>query len=158
MTESKFQTVGIDSVTAANAIRYSAEQRGINANMTQINKLLYIAYGSLLVFEKKRLTKEHPCAWPYGPVFPSVHRMVKLSDDITQSAYNSLKAEYPHGAALIDGVVNKFGRCTAARLSAWSHSENSPWDLAVKSSNGVWNTRLDDEQIYDYFYSYLKLA
>lgn len=150
-----FEDVGLDSVDVANAIRYAAKQKGLNINMTQIHKLLYIAYGTLLVQQKKRLTKEHPSAWPYGPVFPRVHKQVKLFDDITDVAYKKIENLNEYIIKLIDSVVNKFGRLSATQLSAWSHQAGSPWYIAVKSSNGAWNTKLDDEIIYNYFYSFL---
>lgn len=155
MTKTIFEDIGLDSVIVANAIRYAAFKKGLSINMTQINKLLYITYGSLLVDKKKRLTEEHPSAWPYGPVFPRVHRLVKLSDDITDEAYKQIEAQDPSITQLINDVVNKFGTLSATQLSAWSHQANSPWDIAVKESNGAWNTKLDDEIIYNYFYSFL---
>ncbi len=157
MTTANFENIGLDSVNVANAIRYAAQQRGLSINMTQINKLLYIAYGSLLVYKKKRLTEEHPSAWPYGPVFPRVHRHVKLSDNITGETYKQLEKEDSSITRLIDNVVDKFGKLSATQLSTWSHQEGSPWDIAVKESNGIWNTKLDDEIIYNYFYSFLNI-
>lgn len=52
MTKTIFEDIGLDSVIVANAIRYAAFKKGLSINMTQINKLLYITYGSLLVDKK----------------------------------------------------------------------------------------------------------
>lgn len=57
--------------------------------MTKIHKLLYISYGIFLARENKRLTNEHPQAWPFGPVFPRVHNKVSL--DIPPVSVDSLK-------------------------------------------------------------------
>lgn len=158
MADSNFECLELDSVDVANAIRYVAQTKNTNVNMTQINKLLYIAYGTMLVNQKKRLTKEQPSAWPYGPVFPRVHHNVKLSDSITPDAYNKLKEQDTSITNLLEGVVEKFGRLSATQLSAWSHQSGSPWDIAVKESNGQWNTKLNDEVIYNYFYSFLNMS
>ena len=158
MADNNFICLELDSVDVANAIRYIAQTKGINVNMTKINKLLYIAYGTMLVNQKKRLTSEHPGAWPYGPVFPRVHRNIKLSDSITSSAYDKLRGIDISITDLLEDVVNKFGRLSATQLSAWSHQSGSPWDIAVKESNGIWNTKLNDEAIYNYFYSFLNMS
>lgn len=158
MADSNFDCLELDSVDVANAIRYIAQTENISVNMTQINKLLYIAYGTMLVSQKKRLTTEHPSAWPYGPVFPRVHRNVKLSDSITSDAYDRLRAQDISITNLLQSVVSTFGRLSATKLSAWSHQLGSPWDIAVKESNGMWNTKLSDEAIYNYFYSFLNMS
>ena len=97
METTTFENLKLDSIKVANAIRYSAQQQGFNVNMTQIHKLLYITYGILLVQQKARLTEEHPSAWPYGPVFPRVHKNVKLVDNITNEAYNEIKTTNRQG-------------------------------------------------------------
>lgn len=155
MNRANFTDLGLDSVKVANAIRYSANKIGRKINMTQINKLLYIAYGILLVERKERLTSESPSAWPYGPVFPRVHKHVKLYDDITDTAYKEIKAKKPEITEVIDNVVRTFSHHSAEHLSAWSHKKNSPWYIAVMESKGKWNTKIKDENIYNYFYSFL---
>lgn len=73
-----FTELNFDSIDIAKAIRYSAKQHNLSVNMTQIQKLMYIIYGTILVIHKERLTTEHPSAWPYGPVFPRVHKKNKV--------------------------------------------------------------------------------
>ena len=153
-----FSDLHYDSVAVAKAIRYSAKQNGFNVNMTQINKLLYILYGTILVEKKQRLTTEHPSAWPYGPVFPCVHKRIKLSDEIDGKDYEEIRAKSPFIADRLDQVVKTFGKIPAGQLSEWSHAEGSPWLSAVHRSNGKWNTPLNDEDIYNYFFSYLNVA
>lgn len=145
----------LDSVDIAKAIRYSAKQEGIYANMTQINKLLYITYGMMLVQSRRRLTKEHPSAWPYGPVFPRVHKSINLHDEITDIEYKAIEQKDASIVYLINIVVKKFGALSAGELSEWSHQSGSPWDIAVRKSEGKWNTKLEDNDIYNYFYSFL---
>lgn len=151
-----FFELNYDSVYIAKAIRHSAKIQGMQVNMTQINKLLYILYGTVLVAKSQRITYEHPCAWPYGPVFPRVHKHIKLSDEICDTEYNKLKEENPYIVSTMDDIVKVFGKIPAGQLSAWSHEDGSPWELAVRRSKGKWNTQLDDEDIYAYFFSYVK--
>ena len=73
-----FKDLNYDSVEIAKALRYVGQNNGYQFNQTQLNKLLYIAYGTLLVKKNERLTKERPSAWPYGPVFPRLQKNLKL--------------------------------------------------------------------------------
>ncbi len=148
-----FKELGFDSVDIAKALRWIGKEKNKQLNMTKLNKLLYIAYGVLLVKTKERLTKEHPAAWPYGPVFPRMHRHVKLSDSIEPSFYNSLSDALKN---LLSNVVDVFGDIPASQLSAWSHEEGSPWSKALARGNGDWNQKLSDDDIYSYFYSFVK--
>lgn len=151
----EFQSWGLDSVDVANAIRYAGRECGYALNMTQINKLLYMLYGVVLVETKKRLTDETPKAWPYGPVFPRVHTKIKLQDEINDTFYNKIKDIDESIFDNLKNIVETFGRLPATVLSNWSHQENSPWDLAFKRSNGKWNTPLDDQDIFNYFYTFM---
>lgn len=66
------------SVVLAYYIVALMNQRGLEINMTKLQKLLYIAYGTYLAIKNQRLTNEHPQAWPYGPVFPTTrNRLLK---------------------------------------------------------------------------------
>lgn len=149
----EFITMDNDSVDIAKALRWSGKQHGYQLNMTQLNKLLYIAYGIRLVSHRERLVKEHPAAWPYGPVFPRVRQHIKLSDYITSDEYNKLSGDVQE---LLDNVVSTFGKYNAGRLSFWSHQYGSPWEKALRRSGGKWNEKLDDEDIYDFFYTFVK--
>ena len=143
----EFEEMKYDSVLIANALLWKAQQSGVPMNLTKINKILYIIYGFTLVMFKKRLTDEHPKAWPYGPVFPRVNK--KVNPDIPASGedYGKLPEMV---RTIIDGAIRSFGSWTAAELSAWSHQPGGPWDLTYKMSS-KWNAVIDDSLIYDYF-------
>ena len=149
----EFVTMDNDSVDIAKALRWSGKVHGYQLNMTQLNKLLYIAYGVRLVSYRERLVKEHPAAWPYGPVFPRVRQHIKLSDFVTADEYDSLGEDVQE---LLDNVVSTFGKYNAGQLSTWSHKDGSPWAKALIRSGGKWNVKLDDEDIYDFFYNFVK--
>lgn len=152
--ETPFTELGLDSVEVARAIRFSGQEKQFALNMTQINKLLYILYGNWLVKNKQRLTAEAPSAWPYGPVFPNVHRRIALYDPITDTEYKNIKERCQEVISMLDAVVQKYGHFSAGSLSEWSHKEGSPWHIAVMKSNGKWNTKIADTDIYNYFYSF----
>ena len=149
----EFKQLEYDSVFMAQAIRYSGKIHNYQLNMTQLNKLLYIAYGMRLVSHRERLVIEHPAAWPYGPVFPRVNRHIKLSDPITDVQYTGLSADIKN---LIDDVVSNLGDVRAGTLSAWTHKEGSPWYKALARNEGKWNVKIDDDDIYTFFYSFVK--
>lgn len=152
---SNFSELNLDSVEVARALRYvGIANNMLQFNMTQLNKLLYIAYGIYLVRYKVRLTAEHPAAWPYGPVFPRVTRKISLSDSITPLEFSRLSEPV---RLLLAEVTTLFGDIPANKLSAWSHKEGSPWSHAVERSGGKWNEKLDDEDIFDYFYNFVAM-
>lgn len=151
---SNFTELNLDSITVGRAIRYAGIQNGFQFNKTQINKLLYIAYGMLLVRRKERLTAEHPAAWPYGPVFPRMNTKIKLSDPIADKEYNALPDTV---RSLIDEVVKKYGHFNARTLSNWSHKDGSPWAKAEDRAEGKWNEKLDDEDIFNYFFNFFSM-
>lgn len=138
----------LDSVDIANAIRAFAVEKNIDVNMTKIHKLLYISYGIFLARENKRLTNEHPQAWPFGPVFPRVHNKVSL--DIPPVSVDSLKLPEIAKKTVCE-VLDVFGKFSAGKLSAWSHKADSPWDRTVKENNGKWGCTMKDDYISSYF-------
>ena len=132
----EFQALNLNSVDCANKIRLLAARNfRLNLNMTQTQKLLYISYGIELALEKKRLTDERPKAWPFGPVFPNVHRksdFLIIPDDP--------KTEFPEEiTSLFKDVIAKFGEIPASKLSEWSHSKGSPWDKTPKPPETKWS-------------------
>lgn len=140
----------IDSVDVANAIRVFARKKNIDVNMTKIHKLLYISYGILLARKGVRLTVEHPQAWPFGPVFPRVHKKVSLDTPPKEDVKLPEDAEN-----VLCEVLDVFGKFSAGKLSAWSHKADSPWDRTVKENNGKWGCKMNDSYISSYFEKFL---
>lgn len=143
----------MDSVVVANAIRALAKEKNIDVNMTKIHKLLYISYGVLLARKNIRLTKEHPQAWPFGPVFPRVHKHVSL--DTPPPSLEELSLPEIAKKTICD-VLDVFGKFSAGKLSAWSHKSDSPWDKTVKENNGKWGCQMNDEYISAFFKRLIK--
>lgn len=58
----------------------------------------------------------------------------------------------------MDTLVKELGDAPVGQLSEWSHQKDSPWDIAVQNSKGKWNTKLDDDDIFNYFFSLVKVG
>lgn len=142
----EFKNLCLNSVDVAEKIRHiAASDFKLNLNMTQAQKLLYIFYGIELARAKTRLTDEHPRAWPFGPVFPNVHRKLNLLRVPTNP--RGIPKEI---VSLLREVINAFGETTVSRLSEWSYSTGTPWDKVPKDK---WGRPLSDCDIFEYFLS-----
>lgn len=143
-----------DSVTVACYIVASANERQLGMNMTKLQKLLYIAYGTYLAVKGERLTNEHPQAWPYGPVFPTTRNTLLKKDlshvDFSNPLLSQIKDD-PEMKSLVSLVLNGFGRKNATTLSVWSHQSGSPWDRTVSQKGFTWGARIPDDYISEYF-------
>ena len=143
-----------DSVTVACYIVASVNNKQLDINMTKLQKLLYIAYGTYLAITGKRLTNEHPQAWPYGPVFPTTRNKL-LKKDLSHIDFSSpLLVQIKDDAemkSLVSLVLNGFGNKNATTLSVWSHQSGSPWDRTVSQEGFTWGARIPDDYIKEYF-------
>lgn len=143
-----------DSVTVACYIAASANNKQLGINMTKLQKLLYIAYGTCLAVSDERLTNEHPQAWPYGPVFPTTRNKL-LKKDLSRIDFNipvlSQIKEDMEMKTLVTLVLDSFGDKNATTLSVWSHQPGSPWDRTVNQEGFTWGARIPDNYIKEYF-------
>lgn len=142
-----------DSVTIAEYMLSLAYERRIVLNMTKIQKLLYLAYGKILADSGVEISKESPKAWPYGPVFPRVHKKVKLDNvkTLDDSCFDELRADTGLTDTLIR-IIEKYSKFSASQLSDWSHLENGPWDKTTKQEGFKWGvTEIPNQYISEYF-------
>lgn len=148
-----------DSVAVAKYIVASANEKRYVINMTKLQKLLYIAYGTYLAITGERLTNEHPQAWPYGPVFPKTRsRLLKVNLYDINLSDNSIE-DIGHNEemkSLVDIVLSTYGDKNATTLSEWSHQLGSPWDKTVNTNGFKWGDRIPDKYISEYFNSIIK--
>lgn len=155
------ETYKYRSEDVARLIAATLNERKIMINITKIQKLLYIAYGTWLRVYQNRLLNEHPQAWPYGPVFPtSRNKLTKSSVELVDITRNEVPPELLNDAELartIDFVLLHFGHWTAANLTAWSHSAGTPWDLTTQREGFVWGEQIPDSLIYDFFVKLVRL-
>lgn len=152
------ETPKYNSVSVACYIAAMANSRKLGLNMTKLQKLLYIAYGTYLALKNKRLTNEHPQAWPYGPVFPTTRNKL-IKKDLSLINQNSPEIDNikddKEMQSLIRLVLDGFGDKNATTLSVWSHQPGSPWDRVSSQEGFKWGERIPDEYIQEYFNSIL---
>lgn len=144
-----------DSVLVARYIVAAANKRDIYINVTKVQKLLYIAYGVwLAIVSDIPFVKEKPQAWPYGPVFPKTRKHFLKNEfysiDINSEEFAGLKEDEDF-VGLIDFVFQYWGELSAGQLTAWSHKEGSPWELATYRDGFDWGDRMSDTAIKNYF-------
>lgn len=142
------------STTVAKYIVAMANEKKIRMNVTKLQKLLYITYGTYMVYMEKILTDEKPEAWPYGPVFPSTRlyflneefSTVSLDDSELKSIKNDSKLN-----TIVHAVLDHFGKWSATNLTEWSHKSGSPWDYTKSQFGFHWGVEINDYIIKDYF-------
>lgn len=150
MTEN--QTNDIDSVLFAKYLVAKANAENVDMNLTKLMKLMYICYGVYLAVCQRRLLNERPQAWPYGPVFANARQVMKdvIFYSITEDAAQTLVGNEELNS-LIASVFKVFGDWTASELTAWSHSENSPWQKTIHKIGFSFGDVMSDNLVYEYF-------
>lgn len=152
------ETPKYNSVSVACYIAAMVNSRKLGLNMTKLQKLLYIVYGTYLSLYERRLTNEHPQAWPYGPVFPTVRNKL-LKKDLLSIRQESYDGQIPEGDKELEQVVNlvlnSFGNKNATTLTLWSHQDGSPWDRIASQDGFTWGEQIPDSYIQEYFNSIL---
>ena len=133
-----------------------ANDKKISVNITKIQKLLYIVYGTFLRVYSIRLIDEHPQAWPYGPVFPTTRNVIKrkIASEELEYPMSQIGDDIKSDAELkkvIDFVMTHFGVWNAGQLTEWSHRDGSPWDLTVKQDGFKWGDTISDTLILEFF-------
>lgn len=143
-----------NSVDVAKIIAAYANEHKYSINMTKIQKLLYIAYGTFLSVKNTRLTNEHPQAWPFGPVFPTTRNKLSKLDICNISFEDTGIVDLKDDEELIQliaVVFKSFGSNNAVSLSEWSHREGSPWERTTKVNGFKWGNVIPDTYIKEYF-------
>lgn len=137
-------------------------------NITKLNKLLYICYGTYLVMSNEsvnvdtgnfnRLTSERPQIWPYGPVFPRAHkaadRIIKSDTFKKYNINNNQFAEImkdPVATNVMNAVIEKFGSWTASQLVSWTHRPEGAWQNTINQYGKDWSRQMDDDTIFEVF-------
>lgn len=151
-----YDTYKYNSSIVAMYIVANANKRRLVINMTKLQKLLYIMYGTYLAVTGERLTNEHPQAWPYGPVFPSTRNYLLKMDLYQITEKDPLLEEISRDLemkSLANIVLDTYGNRNASTLSEWSHQPGSPWDRTVNHPYFHWGDTIPDSYINDYFNS-----
>lgn len=152
--------MSLTSIDYAQLIQYAAyNMYRVVLNRTQINKILFFVYGTYLARSEEGaplFEDDTPKAWPYGPVFPRVNKRI-VPENIPMGFPSEKTAEFRKNELALNIVkeaVQKMHGISAYKLTEWSHQEGSPWYKTVfqdKENQSVWNTRIEDNLIKDYF-------
>jgi len=160
--------MAIHSTAVANRFLEHAEKAEQELTQMQLQKLVYIAHGWNLAINDRALTKDHPIAWDFGPVYPDlwkalrrygsslVTKKIKIGDfDIGATGRQAKKISTGSLEKAETDVVNKvfevYGKFHAFQLSAITHAEGTPWDK-VFIKNGAKNSVIPDNLIKEHFY------
>jgi uncharacterized phage-associated protein len=131
-----------DPRAIANKILEICKAKGIRVTLMQLIKLVYLADGWSVALRNEPLSKHNPQAWQYGPVYPTVYKAFKRfgSGAITEPARDSatdVEIAEPFSddeLALLEQVVDSYGRMHAFRLSEIMHRAGTPWTTTVSES------------------------
>lgn len=140
-----------DSLTFAKALVHMAQLEGRMLNISQIQVILYIAYGVWLAQNDDRLFEEHPQTWQYGPVFPRVYSKMKKGATDTQEQYLKLKNDSPARFAFLERCFRRYAWTRASDLSAPHVSRGTPWSHTRASNPESPTARIEDELIREWF-------
>jgi len=155
-----------------------AEAEGKRLDPMQLQKLVYFAHGWYLALTGEPLVEEHPEAWTYGPVFPSLYhefkrygpghiesRAMEWHLDMNAGSGHMMDFhpvpptldddpdETPRDFAkqVIRRVWAIYGSWTALQLSQLTHLPGGPWDVTRRENPGRKGTDIADPLIRDHF-------
>lgn len=143
--------VGLDSVLVAKALQWMACTHDVSLNGSQIQTILYNAYGVWLATKGERLLEEHPQVWQYGPVFPRAYKHLKKNAGNGQVEHDMLRTECPDRFEFIRRCFQRFAWTSAGVLCAPHTAEGSPWKLTKDQSPDKLGVRIEDELIRQWF-------
>ena len=141
----------LDSVILAKSLRHMAVIEGIDLTQSQIQTILYIAYGVRLATKNERLTSEHPQMWQYGPVFPRAYNRLRKDSTDGTDEYYSLKIDHPNIFKYLENCFRRYAWTKACILATPHLSEGSPWSDTRRSNPDRWGVRIEDELIREWF-------
>ena len=141
----------LDSVILAKSLRHMAVIEGIDLTQSQIQTILYIAYGVRLATKNERLTSEHPQMWQYGPVFPRAYNRLRKDSTVGTDEYFSLKTNHPNIFKYLENCFRRYAWTKACILSTPHLSEGTPWSDTRRSNPDRWGVRIEDELIREWF-------
>ena len=141
----------LDSVLLAKALRHMAVIEGIDLTQSQIQSILYIAYGVRLAQKNVRLMSEHPQMWQYGPVFPRAYNKLRKDSADGSDEYYRLKTDHPSIFTYLENCFRRYAWTKACILVSPHLSEGSPWSDTHRSNPDRWGVRIEDELIREWF-------
>lgn len=154
--------LGYDSRAVANRILEAARKKGRPLTIMQLVKLLYFAQGWYLAFMDKPITFHKAQAWQYGPVYPLVYKAYSgagssaldapILDKISGQPYAADFSE--DELAMIEWIVDEYGKLHAFDLSRQTHVDGGPWATAIARSGTY--SEIPDADLKAYFKKFVK--
>lgn len=134
----------------ANYILDAAKKKKIEVSNMKLQKLVFFAHAAWMKDERKRLIEDPVMAWPYGPVIPAIyhefkkfgnspitHRAfdIKIEGDPDSWDFEIVEPVIPETDTetreYLDGILDRFGKYDALKLSAASHADGGAWEKTV---------------------------
>ena len=144
-------SVELDSVVLAKALKHMAALEEKELTQSQIQCILYIAYGVRLAQKGERLTAEHPQMWQYGPVFPRAYNRLRKDAGDGFEEYDTLRNEHPGVFKYLTNCFRRYAWTKACILVSPHVADGSPWADTRKSNPDSWGTRIEDDLIREWF-------
>ena len=141
----------LDSVLVAKALQWMASTHEVSLNISQIQTILYNAYGVYLATKGERLISEHPQVWQYGPVFPRAYKHLKKNSGNGQVEHDMLRNDSPDRYEFIRRCFMRFAWTSAGSLNAPHIAQDSPWKKTKDSNSDKLGVRIEDELIRQWF-------
>ena len=141
----------LDSVLVAKALQWMASTHKVSLNISQIQTILYNAYGVYLATKGERLLSEHPQVWQYGPVFPRAYKHLKKNSGNGQVEHDMLRNDSPDRYEFIRRCFMRFAWTSAGSLNAPHIAQDSPWKKTKDSNSDKLGVRIEDELIRQWF-------
>lgn len=157
------------AVEVADYFVLKSEQDNETITNMKLQKMVYFAYGLLLVDSNKteRLIRESIQAWQFGPVIPEVYDKYKIfgaKDIVSGKEINSLLGknnflseivfEKENHKKILEDTYFFLKEISPIQLSNWTHKEGSAWGKVYKS--GERHIELNDDDIVVDFSVFLK--
>lgn len=128
-----------------------------------MQKLVYFAYGWMLVKTERNLFYDRIEAWQYGPVIPSLYHQLKhygrgrITKEILDYDHQEDKfylwtlTEGTQVEKIMQKVWNRYGHRTPGEMIALTHNPDTPWRNTILSKG--YNAEITDELIKEHFLS-----
>lgn len=141
----------IDSVVVARTLVNMSQSNAHSINMSQVQAIMYIAYGGVLASKGIRLIDEHPQMWEYGPVFPKAYNRLRKQPSDGEAESKELKEKHPEIWDYLSECFTRYAWTSATTLTAPHIAPGSPWAKTRKKSPEKWGVVIDDEIIKEWF-------
>jgi uncharacterized phage-associated protein len=140
----------------ANYFIERSNSEGLAIDQMKVQKLVYYAHGWYLAMTDEPLIDEQVEAWRFGPVIPSLYRVLKHCGNqsikrLIQPAHKELLAFDVQ--SFLDRIWDLYSHLSGIQLSNLTHQHASPWSRIAKrfSYQIPPNHPLDNDLLRGYF-------